>query len=297
MDDRRDGVEEGERVGAGFARRSPSASEGAVSGPVAMIAWSQSAGGSPATSSRAIVISGCASSLAVTAAEKPSRSTASAPPAGTWLASPDAMISEPASRISACSSPTALFSASSERKELEQTSSARLSVLCASVPRTGRISCRMTGTPASAACQAASEPARPPPTMWIGFMFMAVGNNALTLRNAIADHQLAMRLRSRHDCGLVVGQNRRYLRRLAAAIRPLPSAARPRRHVVSCIHASDDHSVCHGYGCSFPLEAGAGAGRRAAVPVDHAGRARARQKPSAPRSRRRSSISRSGPSR
>ena len=50
-----------------------------------MIAWSQSAGGRPATSSRAIVISGCASSLAVTAAEKPSRSTASAPPAGTWL--------------------------------------------------------------------------------------------------------------------------------------------------------------------------------------------------------------------
>ena len=36
-----------------------------------------------------------------------------------------AMISEPASRISACSTPTALVSASSERKELEQTSSAR----------------------------------------------------------------------------------------------------------------------------------------------------------------------------
>ena len=33
------------------------------------------------------------------------------------------------------------------------------------VPRTGRISCRMTGTPASAACHAASEPARPPPMM------------------------------------------------------------------------------------------------------------------------------------
>ena len=47
------------------------------------------------------------------------------------------MISEPASRISACSSPTALVSASSERKELEQTSSARPSVLCASVPRNG----------------------------------------------------------------------------------------------------------------------------------------------------------------
>ncbi len=56
-------------------------------------------------------------------------------------------------------------SASSERKELEQTSSARPSVLCASVPRTPRISCRTTGTPGWAICQAASEPARPPPTM------------------------------------------------------------------------------------------------------------------------------------
>jgi predicted metal-dependent HD superfamily phosphohydrolase len=38
------------------------------------------------------------------------------------------MISEPMRRISACSTPTALASASSERKELEQTSSARPSV-------------------------------------------------------------------------------------------------------------------------------------------------------------------------
>ena len=36
-----------------------------------------------------------------------------------------------------------------------------------------RISCRMTGTPASATCQAASEPARPPPMTWMGFVFMA----------------------------------------------------------------------------------------------------------------------------
>jgi biotin carboxylase len=34
---------------------------------------------------------------------------------------------------------------------------------CASVIRTGRISCSTTGTPALATCQAASEPARPPP--------------------------------------------------------------------------------------------------------------------------------------
>ena len=40
----------------------------------------------------------------------------------------------------------------------------------ASVPRTGRISCSTTGTPAWATCQAASEPARPPPMMWMGFV-------------------------------------------------------------------------------------------------------------------------------
>ncbi len=33
----------------------------------------------------------------------------------------------------------------------------------------GRISCRTTGTPAWAICQAASEPARPPPTTWTVF--------------------------------------------------------------------------------------------------------------------------------
>ena len=47
------------------------------------------------------------------------------------------MISEPARRISSCSSPTALFAPSSERKELEQTSSASASVWWASVPRAG----------------------------------------------------------------------------------------------------------------------------------------------------------------
>ena len=62
-------------------------------------------------------------------AAKPSRSTASAPPAGSLLASAAAMISEPARRISSCSSPTALVSHSSERKEFEQTSSAKAPVL------------------------------------------------------------------------------------------------------------------------------------------------------------------------
>ena len=81
------------------------------------------------------------------AAEKPSRSTASAPPAGTWLASAARITSEPSRRISSCSRPTALVLASSERNEFEQTSSARPSVLCAAVLRTGRISCSTTGTP------------------------------------------------------------------------------------------------------------------------------------------------------
>ena len=105
-------------------------------------------------------------SRSVTAAEKPSRSTASAEPAGTLCASAAAMISEPSPRISAWSSPTALLAASSERKLFEQTSSASPSVWCAGViSPVPRISERRTLRPASASCQAASEPARPPPTI------------------------------------------------------------------------------------------------------------------------------------
>src|SRR5437868_12036869 len=76
------------------------------------------------------------------------------------------MISESSRRISACSKPTALLAASSERNELEHTSSARPSVRWASVIRAGRISCSTTRIPALATCQAASEPARPAPTIW-----------------------------------------------------------------------------------------------------------------------------------
>src|SRR5215207_10690634 len=87
------------------------------------------------------------------------------------------MIREPSRRISWCSSPTAFASASSERKEFEQTSSARPPVLWASVPRRGRISCSTTGTPALAICQTASEPARPPPTTWMGLVMLPdIGN-------------------------------------------------------------------------------------------------------------------------
>ncbi|MGY3458821.1 hypothetical protein ACVWW5_004271 [Bradyrhizobium sp. LM3.4] len=143
--------------------RMASASGAEVRGPVATMTLLHSAGGRPATSSRAISIRGWSLSALVTAAEKPSRSTASAPPAGTWLASAARMISESRRRISACSRPTALLAASSERNELEQTSSASPSVRCASVMRVGRISCSTTGTPDLATCQAASEPARPAP--------------------------------------------------------------------------------------------------------------------------------------
>ncbi len=101
---------------------------GEVRGPVARITLSQSAGGSPSTSWRARVMPGCCSIRSETRWEKASRSTARAPPAGTWQASAAAMINEPQTRISACSRPTALCSQSSERKELEQTSSARPSV-------------------------------------------------------------------------------------------------------------------------------------------------------------------------
>ena len=144
MHDRRDRVEEGERRLVGEGRRTASASAGEVRGPVATITESQAAGGSPATSARSIVTSGCASSRAVTSAEKGSRSMASALPAGTAWRSAVAMISPPAARISQCRSPTAFCSSSSERKEFEQTSSASPPVLWAKVPTTGRISCSTT---------------------------------------------------------------------------------------------------------------------------------------------------------
>ena len=76
------------------------------------------------------------------------------------------MTSEPSRRISSFRRPTALSSLS-PRNELLQTSSARRSVLCTAVGRTGRISWSVTGTPREAACQAASHPARPPPMMRI----------------------------------------------------------------------------------------------------------------------------------
>ena len=65
-----------------------------------MVKASAGGGGRPATSPRLIVTSGWLESRAVTSCEKPSRSTASAPPAGTLCRSAAAMTSEPACRIS-----------------------------------------------------------------------------------------------------------------------------------------------------------------------------------------------------
>src|ERR1700751_509814 len=76
------------------------------------------------------------------------------------------MINDPSRRISACSRPTALLAASSDRNELEQTNSANEELRWVSVILTGRISCRTTRTPALATCQAASEPARPAPMIF-----------------------------------------------------------------------------------------------------------------------------------
>ena len=75
------------------------------------------------------------------------------------------MISPFAARISQCSSPTAFCSLSSDRNELEQTISASMPVRWAKVSTLGRISWITTSMPASAACQAASDPAMPPPTI------------------------------------------------------------------------------------------------------------------------------------
>src|ERR1700722_7165621 len=81
---------------------------------------------------------------------------------------------EPRARISRCRIPTALVEASSDRKEFEQTSSARWGGWWAAVVWKGGISCRPPGTPEFVACHAPSEPARPPPMMWIGRMVALV---------------------------------------------------------------------------------------------------------------------------
>src|ERR1043166_359068 len=100
----------------------------------------------------------------VTAAENLSRSTANASPAGTRASSPHAITRDPISFISCFRRPTA-FVAAEERKEFEQTSSARFDVWCAAVDFAGRISKRSTVCPFRASANAHSHPARPAPTI------------------------------------------------------------------------------------------------------------------------------------
>ena len=157
-------------------------SAGAVSGPVATMASPSAASGRPGISARCTRMAGASSIACCTASAKPVRSTARAWPAGTLWRSAAAITSESARRISSCRRPTALRSASSERKELEQTSSASRSLTWASVPRTGRISQSSTGTPRRAICHAASQPARPPPTIRIGFSTCPLSATASGLR-------------------------------------------------------------------------------------------------------------------
>ena len=130
-----------------------------VSGPEAI---TTSPGGMDVTSPSTMVIPGWDRMASVTAAEKPSRSTARAPPASTRVWPAQRRISEPHRRSSSFSSPAA-FSSWSERRELEHTSSAKPGLWWAGVIFRGFISRRVTAMPRWASCHAASHPARPAP--------------------------------------------------------------------------------------------------------------------------------------
>ena len=69
-----------------------------------------------------------------------------------------------------------LYSSSSDLKELEHTNSARLEVLWAGVFTFGLISKTHEGIPKRANCQAASVPARPPPTIATLFFIYLVSS-------------------------------------------------------------------------------------------------------------------------
>ncbi len=135
-----------------------------ASGPAATIVYSSVS--ISETSPEITSMRGCDLIFSVTAAENPSRSTASAPPAGTRFRSAQLIITESSRRISSLSSPTALKSPSA-RSELLHTSSAKSPLLCAAVRFSGFISNNRTSAPAFAACQAASQPASPAPIMFI----------------------------------------------------------------------------------------------------------------------------------
>src|SRR4029079_8431658 len=112
---------------------------------------------------------------AVTSAEKRSRSTANAPPAGTGVAAAARIQCEASRRLSSLSRPTA-FDSAAPRNELEQTSSQKFSLTAAAVRFVGFCSSKRTRIPRSARLSAASEPARPAP------MMVTTGVPALTAR-------------------------------------------------------------------------------------------------------------------
>ena len=150
--------------------RMAAARAGEVSGPVAMMTLSQSGGGS-ATSPRSSVISGWASSAADTAAGKAvavDRERA----AGRHLVGVGGahdQRAEPAHLLVQQADGVVLRVVGAERVGADQFGIA-VGLVRGGRDRSGRISCSTTGTPACASCQAASEPARPPPTMWTGCM-------------------------------------------------------------------------------------------------------------------------------
>ena len=98
-----------------------SASGSEVRGPEAM---TTSPSGMDVTSPGIMVILGWLKMVSVTMRAKPSRSTASAPPAGTAVASAQRIMRLFSRRSSSFSRPTA-FSSPAPRRELEQQSSAK----------------------------------------------------------------------------------------------------------------------------------------------------------------------------
>ena len=105
---------------------------------------------------------GCDSVLHITARVNRSRSTTSTAPADTAIFHAQAINREPKRSNSRLSTPPAR-SGRSEQRELEQTISARSPVRSMSVDLYEHISKRTTFRPRSTACQAASQPANPPP--------------------------------------------------------------------------------------------------------------------------------------
>ena len=121
------------------------------------------------TSSSITEILGCDFIFSVTIFANASRSTARAPPAGTFTASAHSIIRELSFRISSFSNPTALYIPSA-RKELLQTSSAKSGLLWAGENFLGFISYKSTKIPILASCHAASQPASPAPITFIFFL-------------------------------------------------------------------------------------------------------------------------------